>query len=82
MLELPWAPFHDGFRRAQREIAQKHGVTLIPRKVFSWVLSGQESTVDGIHLSNRGHEKMAEAFLSTCGTALSPAALVIKTEGN
>ncbi len=71
MLELPWAPFHSSFCRAQREIAAKHGAILIPRRVFAWVLGGPEATVDGIHLSNAGHERMAEAFLSICGRALA-----------
>ena len=70
MLELPWAPFHASFLKAQRELAIKHKVILIPRKVFSGVLEGSASTVDGIHLSNYGQEKMANAFLNICGHAL------------
>jgi lysophospholipase L1-like esterase len=70
MMEIPWAPFHGAFCRAQREMAGKHGATLVPRRIFAGVLDGKGSTVDGIHLSNRGHEKMAEAFMDICGKML------------
>jgi acyl-CoA thioesterase-1 len=45
--------------RAQRELAEKYGVRLVPRRRFAAVLSGSESTADGLHLSNFGHRKMA-----------------------
>ncbi len=61
MFELPLPPFANGFGRAQRELAKQYGVTLIPRRYFSAVLRGEESTVDGLHLSNFGHEKMRAA---------------------
>lgn len=59
MFELPLPPFRSSYLRAQRELAAKYGVTLIPRRRFAAVLSGGGSTVDGLHLSNYGHEKMA-----------------------
>lgn len=67
MLEIPWAPFHGAFCSTQRELAAKYGAILVPRRILSSVLSGSESTVDGIHLSNQGHQKMAEAFSGICG---------------
>ena len=70
MMEIPWAPFHGAFCRAQRDMAEKHGVTLIPRRIFAGVLEGRDSTVEGIHLSNRGHEKMARVFMEICGEML------------
>lgn len=76
MLELPCVPFHGMFCKAQRELAAKHKVILIPKRVFAWVLKGHTSTVDGIHLSNYGQEKMAQAFLNACGHALK------KPQGN
>lgn len=63
MMELPRPPFYSGYGRAQRELAKRYGIGLIPRRYFGWILSGSESTVDGLHLSNYGHEKMAEAVL-------------------
>lgn len=59
MFELPLPPFRSSYLRAQRELAAKYGVTLIPRRRFAAVLSGGGSTVDGLHLSNYGHGKMA-----------------------
>ena len=59
MFELPLPPFRSSYLRAQREMAAKYGVTLIPRRRFAAVLSGGGSTVDGLHLSNYGHGKMA-----------------------
>jgi hypothetical protein len=57
--------------RAQRDMAEKHGVALIPRRIFAGVLEGKDSTMDGIHLSNRGHEKMARVFMEICGEMLT-----------
>jgi len=71
MLELPWAPFHGSFRRCQRELTSRYGAALIPRRVFSQVLCGGDSTVDGLHLSNIGHERMAVAFMETCSGLLA-----------
>lgn len=59
MLELPTPPFRGNYVRAQRELAEKYGVRLVPRRRFAAVLSGSESTADGLHLSNFGHKKMA-----------------------
>jgi len=72
MVEVPWAPFHGSFCRAQRELAEKYDVILVPRRIFAGVLAGKESTVDGIHLSNQGHEKMAKMFIDVCGSILCP----------
>jgi acyl-CoA thioesterase-1 len=59
MLELPTPPFHSAYLRVQRELAEQYGVKLVPRRRFAAVLSGNESTADGLHLSNFGHKKMA-----------------------
>ncbi|MPN34822.1 Arylesterase [bioreactor metagenome] len=60
MMELPLPPFRADYLRVQREAAKRYGIRLIPRRRFAAVLSGSESTVDGVHLSNFGHRKMAE----------------------
>jgi acyl-CoA thioesterase I len=59
MLELPLPPLGNNFGRTQRELSSKFKVILIPKKYFSWVLTGSDSTVDGLHFSNSGQEKMA-----------------------
>jgi len=60
MLELPLPPLGNNFGQIQRELSSKFKIILIPKKHFSWVLTGSNSTVDGLHFSNFGHEKMAK----------------------
>jgi acyl-CoA thioesterase-1 len=59
MFELPLPPFCNGFGRAQRRLAHKNNVRLIPKRVFVEVLTTEGATVDSVHLSRRGHELMA-----------------------
>ncbi len=63
MLELPLPFLKMSFGRSQRQLAAKHQVVLIPKRNFSHVFSGYESTVDGLHLTNYGHRKMADMIL-------------------
>jgi acyl-CoA thioesterase-1 len=60
MFELPFPPFSSKYCAAQRRTCRKYGVYLIPRRIFSEILTGEEKSVDGLHLSNYGHEHMAE----------------------
>jgi acyl-CoA thioesterase-1 len=60
MFELPLPPFRNAYGIAQRRLAAKHGTLLIPRRVFVGVLTGAGMTVDSIHLTRIGHERMAE----------------------
>ena len=60
MFELPLPPFRNSFGKSQRALSAKFNVILIPKKYFAWILSGSGSTVDGLHLSNSGHQKMAK----------------------
>ncbi|HIQ19695.1 MAG TPA: acyl-CoA thioesterase [Planctomycetes bacterium] len=59
MFELPLPPFHHEYGRIQRWAARKHGVLLIPKRVFLSVLAPGAATVDTIHLSQEGHRRMA-----------------------
>lgn len=59
MLELPLPPFRNEFGRIQRSLARTHKVALIPKRVFASVLMTEGSTVDTIHLSQTGHDRMA-----------------------
>lgn len=72
MLELPLPPFHADICRIQRKLAKKYGVILIPKRYFAKILSGKDSTVDGLHLSNFGHEKMAETLWPLIKDAFEP----------
>jgi len=59
MFELPLPPFKSEFGRAQRELARKYRVKLIPKRVLSSVLLSPETTLDSLHLSPSGHERLA-----------------------
>ena len=59
MLELPLPPFYNRFGEIQRRLARHYNVTLIPRRCFASVFDGANATIDSLHLSPAGHEKMA-----------------------
>ena len=60
MFELPLVPFHAEMGRAQRRVSKKHGIMLIPKRYFASVFTGSDATVDGLHLSGKGHRRMAQ----------------------
>ena len=59
MFELPLFPFQTAYGRAQRAVAKRHAVALIPRRHFARVLGMPDGTLDGLHLAQRGHDEMA-----------------------
>lgn len=59
MFELPLPPFYHEYGRVQRAAAARHGVALVPKRVFLSILAGNGSTLDTIHLSQAGHQRMA-----------------------
>ena len=61
MLELPLPPLYNGFGAVQRQLAQKHRVTLAPKRLLSQVLADSSQTIDGVHLSPTGHQALADA---------------------
>ena len=61
MFELPLPPLYHEFGRIQRTIAAKHHVALIPKRIFLSVIAGGGSTLDSIHLSQSGHQAMADS---------------------
>jgi acyl-CoA thioesterase-1 len=69
MFELPLPPFCNEYGRAQRRLASKYGVVLIPRRVLVGLLTEDGATVDSIHLDRQGHERMAEVVWSLIATA-------------
>ena len=58
LFELPLPPFHNDWGSIQRTLARKYDVNLIPRHRLASVFQGKESTMDSIHLSQSGHERM------------------------
>lgn len=62
MFELPTVIFSTEYLAVQRRIAAKHRVPLIPRRHLAWVLAERGSTVDGLHLSDSGHQRVADTI--------------------
>jgi acyl-CoA thioesterase-1 len=58
MFELPLPPFHAGWGRAQRDLAHEFDVALIPKHQLASVFVGDHATLDSIHLSQTGHNRM------------------------
>jgi acyl-CoA thioesterase I len=64
MFELPLPPFANEFGRIQRRLAAKYHVKLIPKRIFVRLLTTDGATVDSIHLTQDGHERMAQTVWS------------------
>lgn len=64
MIELPLPPTYNRFGSIQRRLAREYGVQLVPRRVLARVLTTSGATTDGLHLSNEGHELLADALWS------------------
>jgi acyl-CoA thioesterase-1 len=69
MLELPLPPFCNQYGMVQRRLAAQFGVRLIPKRIFMDVLTGSETTLDSVHLSPKGHQRMAEVIWEVVGPA-------------
>jgi acyl-CoA thioesterase-1 len=69
MFELPLPPFSHEFGRIQRSLARKYNVSLVPKRVLLSVLAAGDATVDSIHLSQAGHERMAASVWELVGPA-------------
>jgi hypothetical protein len=71
-LELALPPFHNRYGDAQRRLATRHGVLLIPKRVLIGVLTSEGATLDTVHLSRRGHALMAETVWGILGGSIGP----------
>jgi acyl-CoA thioesterase-1 len=69
MFELPLPPLCNEYGRIQRRLAARHGVHLIPKRIFISVLAGGGATLDTIHLSSAGHQQMADEVWNVIGPA-------------
>jgi acyl-CoA thioesterase-1 len=72
MFELPLPPLSNEYGRIQRRLAARYGVRLIPKRVLMGVLSHGGATLDSIHLTPAGHQRMAEAVWAVIGPAYGP----------
>ncbi len=71
MFELPLPPFYHEYGRIQRTLAAKHNVSLIPKRVFFFIIASNGSTLDSIHLSQTGHKQMASTVWNIIEGAFS-----------
>jgi acyl-CoA thioesterase-1 len=59
MFELPLIPFRNAFGAEQRDLARRHRVTLLPKRYLTTVFGMEGGTLDGLHLSQVGHDALA-----------------------
>jgi acyl-CoA thioesterase-1 len=64
VFELPLFPFCNAFGKAQRNLAKKYNVILIPKHYMTDVFGLKGGTVDGLHLSQKGHDALANSICS------------------
>lgn len=60
LFELPLPPFYNRYGQAQRELARKYHVAMIPKRYLAQTLCTADGTVDGLHLSKTGHQALAD----------------------
>lgn len=63
LLELPLFPFRNAYGKAQRMAVETHGGVLLPKRNFTKVLGTRDATLDGLHLSQTGHNAMADVIV-------------------
>lgn len=71
MFELPLPPLCHEYGRIQRTLAKKYDVSMIPKRVLLGVLAEDNSTLDTIHLSKAGHQRMADRVWQLLRSALN-----------
>lgn len=59
VVELPLFPFKNAYGRAQRSVVDKYNIPMLPKRYFAEVLGTQGGLLDGLHLSQEGHNAMA-----------------------
>ena len=60
MFELPLFPLWNNYGRVQRRLSRKYEIKLIPKAILAGVLTSGGNTIDGIHLTEKGHRRMAQ----------------------
>jgi acyl-CoA thioesterase-1 len=74
MFELPIPPLYEGFGRVQRNLASRHGVVLIPKRILLSIIEAADATVDSLHLTQQGHDRMAAVVWALLEPAIREAA--------
>ncbi|HEX6178666.1 MAG TPA: SGNH/GDSL hydrolase family protein [Thermoanaerobaculia bacterium] len=67
MLELPVLPGRWAYAAAQRRVAKRQKIVLVPKRVLALVLAGEGNTSDGLHLTSQGHTMLAAALKRELG---------------
>jgi len=67
MWELPLPPLGNRYGIAQRRLASVSGVHLIPKRELIAALACAGGTVDGVHLSDTGQRRLADALHPAIG---------------
>ena len=67
LFELPLLPLGNRMGRSQRVLAKKHGAILIPKRLLVDVFETPEATLDGLHLSQTGHNELARKIQALSG---------------
>jgi acyl-CoA thioesterase-1 len=60
MFELPLIPLYHRYGMIQRSLATKFDVALVPKRYFLSILADGDATLDSIHLSQSGHQRMSD----------------------
>ena len=74
MFELPIPPLFEGFGRVQRDLASRHGVALIPKRILLSVIEAADATVDSLHLTQQGQDRMTAVVWALLEPAIREAA--------
>ena len=65
IFELPLPPLYNEFGRIQRGLAAQYAVLLIPERVLVDAIARDGAILDSIHLTERGHQRMAQVDLES-----------------
>ena len=74
MFELPIPPLYEGFGRVQRDLASRYGVAVIPKRILLSVIEAADATVDSLHLTQQGQDRMAAVVWALLEPAIREAA--------
>lgn len=70
MWELPLLPGKNSWGVVQRRLARKYGCTLLPKRLLVDVLASPGATMDTLHLTQSGHQRLAEVVWQVVGPGL------------
>ncbi len=68
LFELPLLPLMSEYGLAQRRAGRRTGIAIVPRRILASLLADPPATVDGVHLSEQGHERLAEVVAELLGS--------------